>query len=83
MAIVRRSIQKRAKVKQWKAVVLLMLIGFCSLLLWGCEIKSESLKNRLVIPLGTDIKTFKSIDGKWTVPDKPDSDDWILLVSKL
>ena len=31
----------------------------------------------------TDIKTFKSIDGKWTVPDKPDSDDWILLVSKL
>ena len=31
----------------------------------------------------TVIKTFKSIDGKWTVPDKPDSDDWILLVSKL
>ena len=61
MAIVRRSIQKRAKVKQWKAVVLLMLIGFCSLLLWGCEIKSESLKNRLVIPLGTDIKTFNPV----------------------
>jgi hypothetical protein len=31
----------------------------------------------------TNIKTFKTANGVWTVPDKPDSDDWILLVSKL
>jgi len=58
MAIVRRSIQKRARVKQWKAVVLLLLIGMCSLLLWGCSIKSEVFANRLVVPLSNDIKTF-------------------------
>lgn len=53
--------QKRAKVKQWKALVLLVLIGMCSLLLWGCSIKSEVLKNRLVVPLDSDIKTFNPI----------------------
>jgi len=31
----------------------------------------------------TNIITFKTSDGVWTVPEKPDSDDWILLVSKL
>jgi hypothetical protein len=31
----------------------------------------------------TNIKTFNTDSGVWTVPDKPDSDDWILLVSKL
>ncbi len=53
--------QKRAKVRQWKAVVLLLLIGICSLLLWGCSIKSEVLKTRLVVPLDSDIKTFNPI----------------------
>jgi peptide/nickel transport system substrate-binding protein len=53
--------QKRAKVKQWKALVLLVLIGMCSLLLWGCSVKSEVLKNRLVVPLDSDIKTFNPI----------------------
>jgi peptide/nickel transport system substrate-binding protein len=53
--------QKRAKVKQWKALVLLVLIGMCSLLLWGCSIKSEVLKNRLVVPLDNDIKTFNPV----------------------
>jgi len=58
---VKKSMQKRAKVKQWKALVLLVLIGMCSLLLWGCSIKSEVLKNRLVVPLDSDIKTFNPI----------------------
>ena len=31
----------------------------------------------------TLIKTFKSASGTWTVPDKPDSNDWILLVKKV
>jgi peptide/nickel transport system substrate-binding protein len=53
--------QKRAKVKQWKALVLLLLIGMCSLLLWGCSVKSEVLKNRLVVPLDNDIKTFNPV----------------------
>ncbi|PZO37778.1 MAG: peptide ABC transporter substrate-binding protein [Pseudanabaena frigida] len=53
--------QKRTKVKQWKAVVLLLLIGMCSLLLWGCSVKSEVLKNRLVVPLESDIKTFNPV----------------------
>ena len=53
--------QKRTKVKQWKAVVLLLLIGMCSLLLWGCSVKSEVLKNRLVVPLDSDIKTFNPV----------------------
>lgn len=57
----RRSIQKRSKVKQWKAVVLLTLIGICSLLLWGCAVQPEALKNRLVIPIDSDIKTFNPI----------------------
>ena len=57
----RRSMQKRTKVKQWKAVVLLLLIGMCSLLLWGCSVKSEVLKNRLVVPLDSDIKTFNPV----------------------
>ena len=57
----KKSMQKRAKVKQWKALVLLVLIGMCSLLLWGCSIKSEVLKNRLVVPLDSDIKTFNPI----------------------
>ncbi|WP_416235810.1 ABC transporter substrate-binding protein [Pseudanabaena sp. CCNP1317] len=61
MAIVRRSIQKRTKVKQWKAIVLLLLIGMCSLLLWGCAVKPEALKNRLVVPLDSDIKTFNPV----------------------
>ena len=60
-AIVKKGMQKRAKVKQWKALVLLVLIGMCSLLLWGCSIKSEVLKNRLVVPLDSDIKTFNPI----------------------
>jgi len=58
---VKKGMQKRAKVKQWKALVLLVLIGMCSLLLWGCSIKSEVLKNRLVVPLDSDIKTFNPI----------------------
>ncbi|MEI6330291.1 MAG: ABC transporter substrate-binding protein [Pseudanabaena sp. ELA645] len=57
----KKSMQKRAKVKQWKALVLLVLIGMCSLLLWGCSIKSEVLKNRLVVPLDNDIKTFNPV----------------------
>lgn len=57
----KKGMQKRAKVKQWKALVLLVLIGMCSLLLWGCSIKSEVLKNRLVVPLDSDIKTFNPI----------------------
>ncbi|MEA5486494.1 ABC transporter substrate-binding protein [Pseudanabaena galeata] len=57
----RRSIQKRTKVKQWKAIVLLLLIGMCSLLLWGCAVKPEALKNRLVVPLDSDIKTFNPV----------------------
>ncbi len=61
MAIVRRSIQKRTKVKQWKAIVLLLLIGMCSLLLLGCAVKPEALKNRLVVPLDSDIKTFNPV----------------------
>jgi peptide/nickel transport system substrate-binding protein len=52
---------KRTKVKKWKAVVLLLLIGMCSLLLWGCSIKSEVLQNRLVVPIDSDIKTFNPI----------------------
>lgn len=28
------------------------------------------------------IGTFKSVSGKWIVPDKPDSNDWVLLVEK-
>jgi peptide/nickel transport system substrate-binding protein len=61
IAIVRKSIQKQAKVKQWKALVLLLLIGICSLLLWGCSIKTEALANRLVVPLDNDIKTFNPV----------------------
>ena len=57
----KKGMQKRAKVKQWKALVLLVLIGMCSLLLWGCSVKSEVLKNRLVVPLDSDIKTFNPI----------------------
>ena len=57
----RRSMQKRTKVKQWKAVVLLLVIGMCSLLLWGCSVKSEALANRLVVPLDSDIKTFNPV----------------------
>ena len=57
----RRSMQKRTKVKQWKAVVLLLLIGMCSLLLWGCSVKSEILTTRLVVPLSNDIKTFNPV----------------------
>ena len=57
----RRSTQKQVKIKQWKAIALLMLIGFCSLLLWGCTVKPEVLKNRLVVPLDSDIKTFNPI----------------------
>ncbi|MFZ4557147.1 MAG: ABC transporter substrate-binding protein [Pseudanabaena sp.] len=57
----KKSMQKRAKVKQWKALVLLLLIGMCSLLLWGCSVKSEVLKNRLVVPLDNDIKTFNPV----------------------
>ena len=53
--------QKRTKVKQWKALVLLLLIGMCSLLLWGCSVKPEVLKNRLVVPLDSDIKTFNPV----------------------
>jgi peptide/nickel transport system substrate-binding protein len=60
-AIVKRSMQKRTKVKQWKAVVLLLLIGMCSLLLWGCAIEPETIKNRLVVPLDGDIKTFNPV----------------------
>ena len=30
----------------------------------------------------TDIATVKTSDGSWKVPDKPDSEDWILLVNK-
>ena len=57
----RRSMQKRTKVKQWKAVILLLVIGMCSLLLWGCSVKSEALANRLVVPLDSDIKTFNPV----------------------
>ncbi|MBD2175605.1 ABC transporter substrate-binding protein [Pseudanabaena sp. FACHB-1998] len=53
--------QKRTRVKQWKAAILLLIIGMCSLLLWGCSIKSEALKDRLVVPLDSDIKTFNPI----------------------
>lgn len=53
--------QKRTKVKQWKALLLLIIIGMCSILLWGCSIKSEILKDRLVVPLDNDIKTFNPI----------------------
>ncbi len=53
--------QRRTKVKQWKAVVLLLVIGMCSLLLWGCSVKSEALANRLVVPLDSDIKTFNPV----------------------
>ncbi len=31
----------------------------------------------------TTIPTFKTDSGIWTVPDKPDSEDWILLVNQL
>ena len=31
----------------------------------------------------TNIKTFITDSGVWTVPDKPDSEDWILLVNQL
>jgi len=58
---VRRITQKRVKIEQWKAIALLMLIGFCSLLLWGCAVKPEALKNRLVVPLDSDIKTFNPV----------------------
>jgi len=58
---VRRITQKRVKIQQWKAIALLMLIGFCSLLLWGCAVKPEALKNRLVVPLDSDIKTFNPV----------------------
>ena len=57
----RKSIQRRVKVKRWKALVLLILISICSLMLWGCALKPESVKNRLVIPLENDIKTFNSV----------------------
>ncbi len=30
----------------------------------------------------TFIKTFKTNNGTWTIPDKPDSEDWVLLVKK-
>ena len=53
--------QKRTKVKQWKAALLLLIIGMCSLLLWGCSVKSEVLTNRLVVPLDSDIKTFNPV----------------------
>ena len=61
MAIVRKSIQRRVKVKRWKALVLLILISICSLMLWGCAVKPEAAKNRLVIPLDSDIKTFNPV----------------------
>jgi len=61
MAIVKRSMPKRVKVKKWKAMLLLLIIGMCSLLLWGCSIKSEVLKDRLVVPLDSDIKTFNPV----------------------
>ncbi len=57
----KRSMQKRTKVKQWKAAVLLLLIGMCSLLLWGCSVKSEVMKDRLVVSLDNDIKTFNPV----------------------
>lgn len=53
--------QKRTKVKQWKALVLLLLIGMCSMLLWGCSIKTNVLNNRLVVPIDSDIKTFNPV----------------------
>lgn len=56
----RRS-QKQTKVKPWKAVLVLLLISMCSLLLWGCAIEPEALKNRLVVPLDSDIKTFNPV----------------------
>jgi len=31
----------------------------------------------------TIIKTFKTNDGAWKIPDKPDSEDWILLVKSI
>lgn len=31
----------------------------------------------------TNITTFKTDSGVWAVPDKPDSDDWVLLVDQL
>lgn len=31
----------------------------------------------------TKIKTFNTFTGSWMVPDKPDSEDWILLVNQL
>jgi peptide/nickel transport system substrate-binding protein len=61
IVIVKRSMQKRTKVKKWKAVVLLLIIGMCSLLLWGCAIEPETIKNRLVVPLDNDIKTFNPV----------------------
>lgn len=30
----------------------------------------------------TIIKTFKTDDGTWIIPDKPDSEDWMLIVKK-
>ena len=30
----------------------------------------------------TLIRTFKAAGGSWLIPDKPDSDDWVLLVEK-
>jgi peptide/nickel transport system substrate-binding protein len=61
MVIVKRSMQQQLKVKRWKTLILLLIISIFSLLLWGCSIKSEVLKDRLVVPIENDIKTFNPI----------------------
>lgn len=53
--------QQQLKVKRWKTLILLLIISIFSLLLWGCSIKSEVLKDRLVVPIENDIKTFNPI----------------------
>ena len=61
MVIVKRSMQQQPRVKRWKTLILLLIISLFSLLLWGCSIKSEVLKDRLVVPIENDIKTFNPI----------------------
>lgn len=31
----------------------------------------------------TNIAKFETADGTWKIPDKPDSEDWVLLVEKI
>ncbi|MDX2255220.1 MAG: ABC transporter substrate-binding protein [Pseudanabaenaceae cyanobacterium bins.39] len=59
--VLNKVAQRKTKIKRWKAAILLMILGVCSLLLWGCAIQPPSFRDRLVLPIESDIKTFNPV----------------------